>query len=144
MSGRHIGAMHASGFLLLCSFAVMPSWLAGAAYATPPGDPAADAPFTVLLVVPLLVLGLHVAVQIPAGLLGARLGRGRWGRYGRGRWGRYAVSLAVAAALTTPLLRGGTGMWLDALARTALGLGAYAWVLDRAGHEGHLSARPGR
>ncbi|TGN74081.1 hypothetical protein E5083_24820 [Streptomyces bauhiniae] len=78
----------------------------------------------VLLVVPLLVLGLHVAVQIPAGLLSAWLGRGTWGRYG--------VSVAVAATLTLLLFRGDTGMWLDALARTALGLGAYAWVLTGA------------
>ncbi|MGW4224991.1 hypothetical protein ACWEG1_16205 [Streptomyces bauhiniae] len=125
MSGRpvlrHVGAMHLSGLVLLCSFVVMPSWPAEAAYAAPPDDPTADAPFMVLLVVPLLVLGLHVAVQIPAGLLSARLGRGTWGRYG--------VSVAVAAALTLLLFRGDTGMWLDALARTALGLGAYAWVV---------------
>ncbi|MFG2815782.1 hypothetical protein [Streptomyces sp. NPDC048410] len=128
MSGRpvlrHIGAMHLSGFVLLCSFVVMPSWLTEAAYATPPDDPTADAPFMVLLVVPLLVLGLHIAVQIPAGLMGAWLGRGTWARY--------RVSVAVAAALTMLLFRGDTGMWLDALARTALGLGAYAWVLTGA------------
>ncbi|MFJ8732172.1 hypothetical protein [Streptomyces bauhiniae] len=128
MSGRpvlrHIGAMHLSGFALLCSFVVMPPWPAEAAYATPPDDPTADAPFMVLLVVPLLVLGLHVAVQIPAGLLSAWLGRGTWGRY--------RVSVAVAAALTMLLFWGDTGMWLDALARTALGLGAYAWVLSGA------------
>lgn len=121
---RHIGAMHLSGFVLLCSFVVMPSWLTEAAYATPPDDPTADAPFMVLLVVPLLVLGLHIAVQIPAGLMGAWLGRGTWGRY--------RVSVAVAAALTMLVCWGDTGMWLDALARTALGLGAYAWVLTGA------------
>ncbi|MGV9791293.1 hypothetical protein [Streptomyces sp. NPDC003435] len=128
MSGRpvlrHIGAMHLSGFVLLCSFVVMPSWLVEAAYATPPDDPTADAPFMVLLVVPLLVLGLHIAVQIPAGLMGA------W--FGRGTWGRYRVSVAVAAALAMLLFWGSTGMWLDALARTVLGLGAYAWVLTGA------------
>lgn len=121
---RHIGAMHLSGFVLLCSFVVMPSWLVEAAYATPPDDPTADAPFMVLLVVPLLVLGLHIAVQIPAGLMGA------W--FGRGTWGRYRVSVAVAAALAMLLFWGSTGMWLDALARTVLGLGAYAWVLTGA------------
>ncbi|MFK4112146.1 hypothetical protein [Streptomyces sp. NPDC002176] len=128
MSGRpvlrHIGAMHLSGFVLLCSFVVMPSWLVEAAYATPPDDPTADAPFMALLVVPLLVLGLHIAVQIPAGLMGAWLGRGTWGRY--------RVSFAIAAAFTMLLFWGDTGMWLDALARTALGLGAYVWVLTGA------------
>ncbi|NEB96136.1 hypothetical protein [Streptomyces bauhiniae] len=128
MSGRpvlrHIGAMHLSGFVLLCSFVVPPYWLAEMAYGTPPDDPTADAPFMVLLVVPLVVLGLHIAVQIPAGLMGAWLGRGTWGRY--------LVSVAAAAALTMLLFRGDTGMWLDALARTALGLGAYAWVLTGA------------
>ncbi|MFJ4007103.1 hypothetical protein ACIPWL_27125 [Streptomyces sp. NPDC090023] len=126
MSGRpvlrHLGAMHLSGCVLLCSFLVPPAWLAEMAYATPPDDPTADAPFMVLLVVPLLVLALHVAVQIPAGLLSAWLGRGTWGRY--------RVSVAIAAAFTMLLFWGHTGMWLDALARTALGV--YAWVLTGA------------
>ncbi|WP_405554703.1 hypothetical protein [Streptomyces sp. NBC_01171] len=87
-------------------------------------DPAADSPVSALLVIPPLVLFLHIAVQIPAGLLGAWLGRGTWGRYG--------AALAVAAPLTLLISWGDTGMWLDALARTALGLGAYAWVLTSA------------
>lgn len=136
MSGRpvlrHLGAMHLSGLVLLCTCVVPPAWAAEAAYATPPGDPTADLPAFALLAVPALVLVLHVAVQIPAGLLSAWLGRGTWGRY--------RVSVVVAAALTLLLFRADTGMWLDALARTALGLGAYAWVLGRAGRGDHVPA----
>ncbi|MGW8703562.1 hypothetical protein ACWGOK_42795, partial [Streptomyces eurythermus] len=51
---------------------------------------------------------------------------------GRGTWGRYRVSVAVAAAFSMLFCWGDTGMWLDALARTALGLGAYAWVVSGA------------
>ncbi|MFF7968524.1 hypothetical protein ACFZC3_24590 [Streptomyces sp. NPDC007903] len=128
MSGRpvlrHIGAMHLSGAVLLCSFVVWPAWLVEMAYATPPDDPTADSPVSAFLVIAPLVLLLHVAVQIPAGLLGA------W--FGRGTWARYGVALAVAAPLTLLISWGDTGMWLDALARTALGLGAYARVLTGA------------
>lgn len=121
---RHIGAMHLSGFVLLCSFIVPPYWAVEIAYATPPDDPTADNPMFVLFAIPVLVLLLHIAVQIPAGLMGAWLGRGTWGRY--------RVSVAVAAAFTMLICWGDTGMWLDAVVRTALGLGAYAWVLTGA------------
>lgn len=121
---RHIGAMHLSGLVLLCSFLVPPLWLVDMAYGTSPTDWTADDPVILLVGVPSLALALHVAVQIPAGLLSAWLRRGTWGRYG--------VSVAVAATLTLLLSRGDTGMWLDTLARTALGLGAYAWVLTGA------------
>ncbi|MFD4786039.1 hypothetical protein ACFWN1_02940 [Streptomyces sp. NPDC058459] len=121
---RHIGAMHLSGFVLLCSFVVPPLRVVEMAYATPPDDPTADNPGFAWLAALAMLLLLHVAVQVPAGLLGAWLGRGTWGRYG--------VALAVAAPLTLLIAWGETDMWLDALTRTALGLGAYAWVLTGA------------
>lgn len=116
--------MHLSGFVLMCSFLVFPAWLVEMAYWAPPDDPTADSPVSAMLIVPPLILLLHVAVQLPAGLLGGWLGRGTWGRYG--------VALAVAVPLTLLVSWPDAVTWADYTVRTALGLGAYMWVLSGA------------
>jgi hypothetical protein len=100
-------------------------------YATPPGDPTADGPFLVLLAVPLVCVGFHVAVQIPAGLLGAWLGRGRATAV------KYGSAVVVAGALSWLLLwnlgwhtwGGIMPVWADAMVRGSLGLAGYMWVV---------------
>ncbi|MEU3291405.1 hypothetical protein ABZ722_03475 [Streptomyces longwoodensis] len=75
------------------------------------------------------VVAFHVLVQIPAGLLGARLARNG------NAWIRYATTLTIAGALTAltlHLLHAGTpSLWADFTARGALGLAAYVWLTPR-------------
>ncbi|MFI1419936.1 hypothetical protein ACH4VX_18465 [Streptomyces sp. NPDC020731] len=124
--------MHVSGALLLLTFLVPPFWMVDAGYASPAGDPTGDAPFLLLFAVPLICAGFHVAVQIPAGLLGVRLGRRRTTLF------RYGSAVAVAGVLSSLLLwaagRGVGPVWADAMVRGALGLAGYMWV---------VRARPG-
>ncbi|WP_330173591.1 hypothetical protein OG875_08370 [Streptomyces sp. NBC_01498] len=121
--------MHLSGAVFVLTFLVPPAWVwdvVDAAYATPPDDPTADAPF-LALVVPLVIVTFHVAVQIPAGLLGSWLGRRRTTLAGYG-------SAVVVAGVLSLLPLWGQGwdtfwIWLDFVARGAIGLGAYLWVV---------------
>ncbi|MFC8371015.1 hypothetical protein [Streptomyces sp. CB02400] len=123
--------MHLSGAVLLLTFLVPPYWMAAAAHATPPGDPGADAPFLLLVTVPSVCVVFHVAVQIPAGLLGAWLGRRRT------TLTRYGSAVAVAGVLSLLLLRAAgwnagqdvVPVWADAMVRGALGLAGYMWVV---------------
>lgn len=128
---RHLGAMHLSGAIFLLTFLVPPLWMLDAAYATPPGDPTADTPFVLLFTVPLAYASFHVLVQIPAGFLGAWLGRSRTTLV------RYGSAVAVASALSL-LLFWGLGWnswgsilpaWADAMVRGSLGLVGYMWVM---------------
>lgn len=122
--------------MLLLTFFVPPSWMLDAGYATPPGDPTADAPSTLLLAVPLVCASFHVAVQIPAGLLGTWLGRNRTTTV------RYTGAVVVAGVLSALFLRslgwdtwgGILPAWADAMVRGSIGLAAYMWV---------MRARPG-
>ncbi|MBV2355961.1 hypothetical protein KUM39_16525 [Streptomyces sp. J2-1] len=128
---RHLGAMHVSGAVLLAGFLVPPVWLTDTAYATPPGAPTTDAPYVLLFAVPVLCLALHVLVQIPAGLLATRLGRGRapWARYAVGAGCAGALALLLVGVLTRPGdLAAGVSVWADAAVRTGLGTAAYLWV----------------
>ncbi|MDG9701841.1 hypothetical protein [Streptomyces sp. DH37] len=134
--------MHLSGAVLLLTFLVPPVWMLDAGHATPPDDPTADGPFLLLFAVPLACAGFHVLVQIPAGLLGTRLGRGRTAAVG------YGSAVAVAGVLSWFLLRslgwdvrsGIVPVWADAVVRGSLGLAGYLWVMRaRSG-----PARPGR
>lgn len=128
---RHLGAMHLSGAVLLLTFLVPPLWMLDSGYATPPGDPTADAPFVLLLTVPLACASFHVMVQIPAGLLGTWLGRGRTTLV------RYGSAVIVASALSLLLFwslgwnAGGSVLpaWADATVRGSMGLAGYMWVM---------------
>jgi hypothetical protein len=140
---RHLGAMHLSGAVLLLTFFLPPSWMVDAVYATPPDDPTADAPVLLLLVVPAAYAGFHILVQIPAGLLGVRLGRSRRTPV------KYGSAVAVAGALSLLLLwslgRNTWGSilpaWADAMVRGSLGLAGYMWVMrDRSGSVSHERA----
>jgi hypothetical protein len=92
---------------------------------------AADTPFVLLFTVPLACASFHVLVQIPAGFLGAWLGRSRTTPV------RYGSAVAVASALSL-LLFWSLGWnswgsilpaWADAMVRGSLGLVAYMWVM---------------
>lgn len=129
---RHLGAMHLSGTVLLLTFLVPPLWMVNAAYATPPDDLTADAPFILLFSVSAMCLALHLAVQIPAGLLGSWLGRGRRAAAG------YGFALATAGVLSLLLLYGvgwrssSDGLltlWADSMVRASLGLACYMWFV---------------
>ncbi|MGY0070957.1 hypothetical protein ACWZEH_30120 [Streptomyces sp. QTS137] len=119
-----------SGVVLLITFLVPPLWMLDSAYAAPPGDPTADAPFVLLLAVPLTCASLHVMVQIPAGLLASWLGRGRTTLV------RYGSAVVMAGALSGLLfwsLGRNTGggvlpAWADATVRGSIGLAGYMWV----------------
>ena len=123
--------MHLSGAMLLLTFLVPPSWMLEAAYSVPPGDPTADAPFILLIVVPLACASFHVAVQIPAGLIGVWLGRRRTApvKY------RYAVAVAGALSLLLFWSLGWSAWgsiwtaWADAMVRGSIGLAGYMWVM---------------
>jgi hypothetical protein len=127
---RHLGAMHLSGAILVLTFLVPPFWT-DAAYAAPPDDPTADAPFVLALVVPVVCVSFHVMVQIPAGLLGTWLNRSRTAR------ARYGSAVGVASALSLLLVwslyRNDWGslvpVWADTMARVCLGLAGYVWVM---------------
>ncbi|MCX4970003.1 hypothetical protein OHA98_35680 [Streptomyces sp. NBC_00654] len=129
--------MHLSGAVLLLTFLVPPLWMLDAGYATPPGDPTADAPFALLIAVPLACVSLHVMVQIPAGILGTWLGRNGTTPV------KYGSAVLVASALSLLLLwslgwnAGGSSIltaWADAVVRGSVGLAGYMWV---------MRARPG-
>ena len=123
--------MHLSGAILLLTFLVPPFWMLDAGYTTPTGDPTADAPFLLLLAVPSACVVFHVLVQIPAGLLGAWLGRSRTTA------ARYGSAVGVAGVLSLLLFWsvGGNAWgsivpaWADAMARGSLGLAGYIWVV---------------
>ncbi len=127
--------MHLSGALLLLTFLVPPGWVLDAYGAAPANDPSADAPlFLIVLAVVFGCVSFHVAVQIPAGLLGTWLGRNRTAGVS------YVLVLAVAAVLTTALLRGALGpgsadqilpLWADFMARGSLAMAAYVWLSRR-------------
>ncbi|WP_320773583.1 hypothetical protein [Streptomyces sp. CRN 30] len=137
--------MHVSGVILLLTFLVPPLWMLNAGYTAPPGDPTADAPFALLLAVPLACVSLHVMVQIPAGLLGTWLCRSRTTP------AKYASAVVVASALS-PLVLWGLGWtasshilpaWADATARGSVGLAGYMWVVrTRPGPARHGQSRP--
>ncbi|MFD5031410.1 hypothetical protein ACFWM0_13490 [Streptomyces sp. NPDC058405] len=123
--------MHLSGAMLLLTFLVPPLWMLDAAYATPPGDPTADSPLVLLLVVPMACASFHVMVQIPAGLLGVWLGRRRTTLV------KYGSAVVVASALSL-LLFWSLGWnawgsilpaWADAMVRGSIGLAGYMWVM---------------
>lgn len=129
----HLAALHLSGAVLLLTFLLPPAWALDAYGAAPAHDPSADVPpFMIFLTVTLVCVGYHVAVQIPAGLLGTWLcGR----KCGAGVV--YACVLAVAAVLTAALSWGVLGtdhlaeilpVWADLMARGALGMAAYVWL----------------
>ncbi|MFE2021499.1 hypothetical protein ACFW9O_26010 [Streptomyces sp. NPDC059499] len=120
-----------SGGVLLLTFVVPPLWMLDVAYTTPPGDPTADAPLAFLLAVPLACAGFHVTVQIPAGLLGAWLGRSR------STLVKFGSAVAVAGALSL-LVFWSLGWntwgsilppWADAMVRGSIALAGYMWVM---------------
>ncbi|MFI5520407.1 hypothetical protein [Streptomyces platensis] len=125
----HLGAMHLSGALLVLTLLVPPEWVLDAYGAAPVDDPTADVPPVMILLGALFgCVTFHVVVQIPAGLLGSRLGRRG------GALVSYAVAVAVAGALTLVFLWGVVGvpdaaeltsLWLDCMARGALALAGY-------------------
>ncbi|MFI1360727.1 hypothetical protein ACH4TV_45235 [Streptomyces sp. NPDC020898] len=127
--------MHLSGALLLLTFLVPPVWVLDAYGAAPASDPSADTPlFVILLAVVFGCVSFHVAVQIPAGLLGTWLGRNRTAGVG------YVLVLAVAGVLTAGLLWGALGagraaqilpLWADFMARGSLAMAAYVWLSRR-------------
>ncbi|MFE9607408.1 hypothetical protein [Streptomyces sp. NPDC006012] len=131
----HLAAMHVSGALLLLTFLVPPAWALNAYGAAPASDPSADVPpFMIFLAVVFGCVSFHAAVQIPAGLLGTWLGRNRTAGVS------YLLVLAVAAVLTTVLLRGvleaGSTdrilpLWADFMARGSLAMAAYVWLSRR-------------
>ncbi|WP_328315838.1 hypothetical protein [Streptomyces sp. NBC_00388] len=134
--------MHLSGAILLLTFLVPPSWMLDAGYATPPGGPTADAPFFLLIAVPPVCASFHVLVQIPAGLLGAWLGRSRT------PLATYGSAVVAASALSLLLVRSAGGdawstvlpVWADAMVRGSIGLAGYTW----AARMRPAPARPGR
>ncbi|MFC7840500.1 hypothetical protein [Streptomyces sp. NPDC057382] len=123
--------MHLSGIVLLLTFLVPPLWMVDAGYAVSDSDPTGDAPFALLLAVPLACLGFHVLVQIPAGLAGA------WWGGSRTAFVQYACAVLVAGALgLVVFLSLGWGpwsrlwpAWADAMVRGALGLAVYTWAV---------------
>ncbi|CAM5317393.1 hypothetical protein [Streptomyces griseomycini] len=131
-AARHLGAAHLSGAVLLFTYVVPPAWSLDVYGAAPAGDPSADTPpFVIWAVLLLHCAGFHLLVQIPSGLLGTRLGRGRGGLVA------YASALAIAGLLTAlaswAVLRpedagGFVPWWADFMARGALGLAGYGWV----------------
>ncbi|MET7365931.1 hypothetical protein ABZS61_08870 [Streptomyces sp. NPDC005566] len=123
--------MHLSGALLLLTFLVPPLWMLDVGYTTPPGDPTADAPFALLLAVPLACASFHVAVQIPAGLLGAWLGRSRTTpvAYGSAVMVASALSLLVFWGLGWDTWGSILPAWADATVRGSIGLAGYMWVM---------------
>ncbi|WP_234375359.1 hypothetical protein [Streptomyces sp. CB01373] len=125
---RHLGAMHLSGAILLLTFLVPPLWMLDAGYATPPGNPTADSPFVLLLAVPLACASFHVTVQIPAGLLGAWLGRSRTTlvKYGSAVMVASALSLLVFWSLGWNAWGSILPVWADAMVRGWLSLSVCA------------------
>ncbi|GAX49856.1 hypothetical protein [Streptomyces olivochromogenes] len=127
----HLGAMHLSGVILLCSFLIPPAWALDAYGAAPVSDPSADVPpFAILASMLFACVAFHVLVQIPSGLLGTWLGRNHSGLIG------YASALVVAGVLTALVLRVAlhsedVSLWADLMARGSVGLAGYAWVSRR-------------
>ncbi|WP_234388259.1 MULTISPECIES: hypothetical protein [Streptomyces] len=131
----HLAAMHLSGAVLLLTFLVPPAWALDAYGTARAHDSSADVPpFMIFLTIALSCVGYHVAVQIPAGLLGTRLGRNR------GAGTAYACVLAVTVALTSALtwavLRTDDpalllSVWADFMARGSLAMAAYVWLSRR-------------
>jgi hypothetical protein len=102
-----------------------------AGYATTPSDATADAPYALLLAVPLACAGFHVMVQIPAGLLGAWLGRSRTTvvKYGIAVIGASALSLLLFWSLGWKAWGSILPAWADAMVRGSIGLAGYMWVM---------------
>ncbi|MFH9012719.1 hypothetical protein ACH4C6_15180 [Streptomyces sp. NPDC017943] len=123
--------MHLSGVVLLLTFLLPPLWMLDAGYAGSGSSSTGDAPFVLLLAVPVACVGLHVFVQVPAGLVGAW-----WGR-GRSAFVRYGCAVLVAGALGLLALWSlGWGSWsslvpawADAMVRVSLGLAVYTWAV---------------
>ncbi|MEV6837277.1 hypothetical protein AB0N17_22700 [Streptomyces sp. NPDC051133] len=141
---RHLGAMHLSGVILLCSFLIPPAWALDAYGAAPASDPSADVPpFAIFAAMLLACVGFHVLVQIPSGLLGSWLGRKHSGLIS------YALALVAAGVLTALALRmalhvGDVSVWADFMVRGSVGLAGYTWVSQRRGRfecGGHSVAR---
>ncbi|MEU6008354.1 hypothetical protein [Streptomyces sp. NPDC047453] len=138
---RHLAAVHLSGLLLLCTFLVPPAWLLDAAYATPPGDATADAPFALLFAAPLFCVALHLLVQIPAGLLGVRAGDGRssWVRYGCALLAAVPTSLLLCLVLVGESPAHALPAWGDAVVRVAIGLLGHVWVVRASAARPHAT-----
>lgn len=115
---RHLGAMHLSGAVLLLTFLVPPFWMIDVGYAVPPNDPTADAPLSLLIAVPLACAGFHVLVQIPAGFLGAWLGKNRTApvKYGSAVVVAGVLSLLLFCGLGWVAWGGILPAWADAMA----------------------------
>ncbi|MGW7293106.1 hypothetical protein ACWGIB_12075 [Streptomyces xiamenensis] len=114
-AGAHLLAMHVSGFVLLLSFLLPPAWAVDA-YAVPDVVPA--------LVIGAVLFGLtvcHVAVQLPAALLGTLRHRGAPAR----AYGTALAAAGVLVALMVWMLGGTWGDWLDLMVRLALSLACY-------------------
>ncbi|MEU1089832.1 hypothetical protein ABZ401_23930 [Streptomyces sp. NPDC005892] len=110
----NIAAMHVSGFLLFISS----FWIPAASTATY-GEACGLVIWTLML---------HVAVQIPAGLLASR-----WAVRGRpARAGLVALGLATAATWTLYLCTGqesaGRAFWWQTLACLCVSLSSYLWL----------------
>ncbi|WP_435601934.1 hypothetical protein [Streptomyces sp. bgisy130] len=139
----HLGAMHLSGALLVLTLLVPPGWVLDAYGAAPPDDPTADVPPVMILLGALFgCVTFHVAVQIPSGLLGSWLGGSG------GALVSYAIAMAVAGVLTLVFLWGVVGvadlaeftsLWLDYMARGAVGLAGYIGLTSSLGRR---SAHP--
>lgn len=127
----HLGAMHLSGVILLCSFLIPPAWALDAYGAAPMSEPSADMPpFVIIASMLFACVGFHVLVQIPSGLLGTWLGRNHSGLIS------YASALVVAGVLTALALRVAlhiedVSLWADFMVRGSVGLAGYAWVSRR-------------
>lgn len=144
----HLAAMHLSGTLLLLTFLVPPVWVLDAYGAARANDPSADVPpFMIFLAVVFGCVSFHVAVQIPAGLLGSWLGRNRTAGVS------YVLVLAVAGVLTTVLLWGAPGasraaqiipLWADFMARGSLTMAAYVWLSRRLRRRGRSDQTGGK
>jgi hypothetical protein len=134
-AAAHLAAMHLSGALLLLTFLVPPIWVLDSYGVAPANDPSADVPpFMIVLAIVFGCVSFHVAVQIPAGLLGTWLGRNRTAGVS------FVLVLAVAGVLTFALLWGVLEvgrvaqilpLWSDFMARGSLAMAAYVWLSRR-------------
>ncbi|MER5598315.1 hypothetical protein [Streptomyces sp. NPDC002265] len=127
--------MHLSGVILLFTYVIPPARALDAYGAAPADDPSADIPpFVIFAVLLVYCVGFHLIVQIPSGLLGARLGRNHGGLIA------YASALAFAGVFTASaslvvLRMEDSGefmqLWVDFMVRGSLGLAGYVWIARR-------------